>query len=161
MPTTGFHLVLRLRGERLDPIALTDLLGVRPTTSFAVGENRYAHSKLIAGWDWMSRHEPALDPLVAEMFDMFEPRLDVLRSATADGASATLTVVGLICGDVVMTPAEADRRRIAVDDTEPFEPFLDADRFGLWLEPKVMAFLGAIPCALGTHVDAEIPNGGG
>lgn len=50
-PTTGFHLVLRLRGQRLDPVALTDLLGVRPTASFGVGENRYAHSKLIAGWD--------------------------------------------------------------------------------------------------------------
>lgn len=156
VPSTELHLAFRLRGPDLDPEALSKETGFTPTRTFAKGELPGRGVVGVAGWDWRSESGPDVEALLQTMVELLGPHATAIRARVDAGATAVLTVVGAVTGDVLLTPVEAEQRRITVTPDEPFEPLFDGDRIGLWFDPEVMAFLAAVGCSLGTHIDVEL-----
>jgi hypothetical protein len=153
--STTLHLAFGVRGPNVDPAALTRLMGIEPSSSYAVGESRHPRSRGTGSWRWYSTTASDTDELFDEMLRLFRPHVDVLRSYVECGASASLVVVGDVGGIVVSSAEEAEARRIDWGEGE-FEPFFDGDRVGIYVAPEVIAFLAAVGASFDTHIDFEL-----
>jgi len=97
-----------------------------------------------------------IEPLMARMIEILGPHRAVFRREVDRGADATLTVVGEVCGSVLATAEEADRRGYAVFEGRPFEPFFAGDRIGISLDLDVVEFLSSVGCSFETHIDVAL-----
>jgi hypothetical protein len=96
--------------------------------------------------------------MLAEMVRLFGPNASALRSLLDADAHAWLSVVGEVAGLVVSSAEQAEERRIDWGDREPFKPFFDGDRVGLYFTAEVVAFLAAIGASIATHIDFELDD---
>ena len=153
------HLELSISGPKVEPDAVTRLLGVRPAKQFRVGERTRARD--VAAWTWRSEAGIDSDPMFEAMLGVFGDRQAEIAELTASGAEVWVGLVGRLGGVVVSSPEQAEARRFSWDAElgREFEPFLDGDRVGIELTTPVIRFLAAIGASFGTHIDFELdPN---
>ena len=158
MPKSELQLRFRIWGPHLDPTQLTDAMDIEPTSTFLVGESRgsYAHDR--ASWQWWSEIGSSTEPLFEKLLALFEPHVGLLASCGDAGADLSLSAVGSISGDLVDSEAEADRRNIFSGEGSGFQPFVDADRVGIYLDPRLIRFMADIGAAFETHIDLEVSD---
>ena len=155
---TRLFVRFRLRGVALDPDSLTAATGLRPQSVVLRGEARRAlgGTHEASSWNWCSRwsRDDDLEPLFDEVFAALRPHEQVFAQAVAEGAEASMTLIGTVYGRVIATGEEAERRGFTGD--EPFEPFFAGARIWPWLEPDQIVFLARTGAAFGTHIDVEL-----
>jgi hypothetical protein len=157
---TDLRLCFRVWGTAVSPEALTEATGVTPSRSFHIGEARGAYAKTVAGWEW-SRDgwtDIDTDPLFAEALTTLGPHEAAFAASSAADADIGLSLSGYVYGEIIATAEEADRRGFYVDETKVFEPFFEADRVALSLDPQVLGFLSRIGATFITHIDALLDH---
>lgn len=156
VPSTVIDLVFRVWGARLNPEELTVATGITPARSFHVGEMRGAAANRVAGWEWRSAEGEDDEALMQALLRDLAPHVDLFRLCHEEGATLSLTVVGVIRGDLVESWEEAERRKIRAENGDRFRRFLDADRVGVSLSEAAIQFLAAVGATYETHIDLEL-----
>ena len=144
VPSTVIDLVFRVWGARLSPEEVTLATGITPARSFRVGEMRGAAAKRVAGWEWRSAKGDDDEALMQTLLRDLGPHTALFRRCHEEGAMLSLTVVGVIRGDLVESWEEAERRKIDAENGDRFRRFLDADRVGVSLSDAAIQFLAAV-----------------
>jgi hypothetical protein len=120
------HLKFRVVGTKVNPGAITEVLGFEPTETFLVGERSGRYVKDKAGWEWKT-NDGDLEELLTEFKKLFGPKSQAVGDFVAAGARASLTILTHLTVDLIATPEEAEEKKWwwGQDDPEViFKPFL-------------------------------------
>ncbi len=152
------HLWFFVRGAALDPDALTNATGVEPSQSFRSGSVRAGRTRAEAGWDWTSEPwtSPDLEGLFARALDTLGPHEAHFAECVQNGCSISLSLGGVYYAPLIETEEEADALKVTFDLDGPFRRFIDAERIGIVLPPRLMLMLGRLNATFMTHIDIEL-----
>jgi hypothetical protein len=152
------HLRFFVRGVALDPDALTNATGVEPSQSFRAGSVRAGRTRAEAGWYWSSEPWTSadLEGLFAVALDTLGPHEAHFAECVENGCSISLSLGGVYYAPLIETDEEADALKVTLDLDGPFRRFIDAERIGIVLPPRLMLMLGRLNATFTTHIDIEL-----